>query len=231
MKYKNTVTGKFIFRMNRFIAKVSVDGKIENVHVKNTGRCKEIFIPDAVVYLTASDNPSRKTKYDLIAVEKKKENGTVLINIDSQLPNAAAEEFLPISGLFSDIKKIRREVTYNNSRFDIFIEHGTQKTFVEVKGVTLEKNGIALFPDAPTERGLKHIKELIRAKEEGYGACILFVIQMTYIREFSPNKEMHPEFSEALKEAAKAGVEILAYDCEVTPDSMTIKKPIPVKLI
>lgn len=230
MNYRNVIKGKFISRPNRFIAKVEIDGKEETVHVKNTGRCKEIFIPDATVYLEKSDNPQRKTKYDLIAVEKICENGRVLINIDSQIPNFCAEEFLLASNFFPQGTIIKREVTFGNSRFDICAKNGDEISFIEVKGVTLEKDGLALFPDAPTERGVKHIKELIRAKNEGYGAYIMFVIQMTGVSAFSPYKEMHPDFAAALKDADKAGVKILAFDCLVTKDSIKISEPVKVLL-
>lgn len=231
MKYENVIKGTFISRPNRFIAKVLIGGSEETVHVKNTGRCKEILLPGATVYLAVSDNPKRKTKYDLISVEKETANGTILINIDSQIPNFAAEEFLKKRGIFPEETVFRREVVYGNSRFDIFAKNGSSESFIEVKGVTLEKDGTALFPDAPTERGVKHIYELIKAKEEGFGAYILFVIQMKGVHTFSPNKEMHPEFSEALKKAEKAGVKILAYDCDITPDSIVITNPIKIKLI
>ncbi len=226
MKYKNVVKGEFISRPNRFIAIVKINGENLSVHVKNTGRCKELLISGVTVYLEKSENPSRKTAYDLIAVEKKTKNGTILINIDSQIPNLCAAEFLPQSKLFPKNVKIRREVTYKNSRFDIFAEYENKKAFIEVKGVTLEKNGKALFPDAPTKRGIKHVKELISAKKEGFEAYIFFVIQMTGIHSFSPNSEMHPEFAEALREAEKAGVKILAYTCEVTPNDIRIAIPV-----
>lgn len=230
MKYKNIVKGIFISRPNRFIAKVNIDGKEETVHVKNTGRCKEILIPGARVYLQRSDNPERKTAYDLTAVEKKTEKGSILINIDSQIPNFCAYEFLPDSGIFSENAIIRREVKYGNSRFDIFVSDGERKAFIEVKGVTLEKNGTALFPDAPTQRGVKHIRELISAKKEGFEAYIMFVVQMKGINCFSPNRETHPEFADALIEAEKNGVKIFCYGCTVTPDSIAITDTLPIKL-
>lgn len=230
MKYKNVVKGEFISRPNRFIAKVKICKKEETVHVKNTGRCKEILIPGAAVYLEKSDNPQRKTAYDLIAVEKETENGTILINIDSQIPNLCAAQFLPLSRLFPADAIIKREVTYGNSRFDISVESESRKAFIEVKGVTLEMNGTALFPDAPTERGIKHIRELIHAKEQGFDAYIMFVIQMTGIKVFSPNRKMHPEFSDALQDAEKAGVRILAYQCEVTENDIRITSPVRVEL-
>lgn len=230
MKYENVIKGKFISRPNRFIATVEIDGKTETVHVKNTGRCKELLVPGFSVYLSVSDNPLRKTKYDLIAAVKKTDGKEILINMDSQLPNFAAEEFLPLSGLFSEDAKIRREVKFGNSRFDIFVEDKGKKSFIEVKGVTLEKDGTALFPDAPTERGVKHINELIEAKKQGYDAYIFFVIQMKGVHSFSPNAEMHPEFADALKNAHKNGVKILAFDCTVTENSVTVDKAVKVIL-
>lgn len=230
MEYPNITEGIFISRPNRFIAQVEIEGRTETVHVKNTGRCREILISGARVFLQKSDNPERKTKYDLTAVEKKTENGTILINIDSQIPNFCADEFLHKAELFPEGTEIRREVKYGNSRFDICAKNGNDISFIEVKGVTLEKDGLALFPDAPTERGVKHIKELIKAKSEGFGAYIMFVIQMSGVNGFSPNSEMHPEFSEALKSAEKSGVKILAYDCEVTKDRIEIKNPVKVLL-
>lgn len=230
MKYKNIVRGEFISRPNRFIAKVKINGNEHTVHVKNTGRCKEILIPGAVVYLEKSDNPLRKTEYDLVAVEKKTNNGKILINIDSQIPNLCAAEFLPVSGLFGKDTVIKREVTYGNSRFDIMAESPSGKAFIEVKGVTLEKDGIALFPDAPTERGVKHIKELIRARSEGFDAYIMFIIQMDSIKSFSPNEKTHPEFASILREADKAGVKILAYSCKITENDITVSEPVKIKL-
>ena len=227
MKYKNIFSGRFISRPNRFIAKVEIDGTEETVHVKNTGRCRELLTEGCTVYLEKSDNPDRKTKYDLVAVEKIRNGKTnLLVNMDSQVPNAAAEEWLKKGGLFSSDAVIRREVTFGDSRFDFYIEDGERKAFLEVKGVTLESDGIALFPDAPTERGVKHIKELISCIKSGYEAYILFVIQMKEICLFIPNDKMHPEFGEALRNAESSGVKIIAMDCIVTPDSMEIDVPI-----
>lgn len=227
MKYKNIFSGRFISRPNRFIAKVEIDGTEETVHVKNTGRCRELLTEGCTVYLEKSDNPDRKTKYDLVAVEKIRNGKTnLLVNMDSQVPNAAAEEWLKKGGLFSSDAFIRREVTFGDSRFDFYIEDGERKAFLEVKGVTLESDGIALFPDAPTERGVKHIKELISCIESGYEAYILFVIQMKEICLFRPNDKMHPEFGEALRNAESSGVKIIAMDCIVTPDSMEIDIPV-----
>jgi len=221
----------FLSRPNRFIAKVLLEGREETVHVKNTGRCRELLIPGVTVYLACAENPTRKTAYDLVAVEKKRPNGeTVLINMDSQLPNAIAAEYLTVSGLFSADAVIRREVTHGDSRFDLWVEDNGKTTFVEVKGVTLERDGIALFPDAPTERGIKHLRGLTRCISEGYGAIVLFVIQMKGVTRFSPNEETHPAFAQALREAAHGGVTVLAVDCTVTPDTVVADAPVPVKL-
>lgn len=233
MTYPNIEKGIFLSRPNRFIAYVDINGKTETVHVKNTGRCKELLIEGCTVYLNRSDNPERKTKYDLIAVEKKKDdNSFLLINMDSQIVNDVAFEWLT-SGkpdFLSDKAFVRREVKYGNSRFDFFIEDGNRKIFIEAKGVTLEKDGAVLFPDAPTERGVKHLNELSSCIEKGYEAMVLFIIQMQGVNYFSPNTEMHKEFSDALKNARKKGVKILAYDAKVTPSSITLNKPVKIKL-
>ena len=223
MKYSNIIEGKFISRPNRFIAYVEINGIAEVSHVKNTGRCKELLSKDARVYLEVSDNPERKTKYDLISVYK----GDTLVNMDSQAPNKVALEFirekLPNS-------KIKPEYTYGSSRIDIYVENEDKKALIEVKGVTLENNGIAMFPDAPTERGIKHINELIKSREDGYESYILFVIQMKGISELKPNYKTHREFGEALQKAQKAGVKILAYDCIVTENTLKIDAPVSVNL-
>jgi sugar fermentation stimulation protein A len=226
MKYKKVVEGRFISRPNRFIAYVEIDGKAETVHVKNTGRCKELLTDNATVYLSVSDNPQRKTKYDLIAVKK----GELLINMDSQIPNDVCEKWLKKGVLFSENAIIKREYTYKKSRFDFYIEDGERKIFLEVKGCTLENNGIASFPDAPTERGIKHIKELISALDDGYEAYNFFVIQMKGVTEFRPNDITHKAFGDALREAKSKGVKILAYDSVVTPDSIEIDKKVNVNL-
>ena len=227
MKYNNIVKGKFIERPNRFIAKVEIDGTTETVHVKNTGRCRELLVKGTTVYLEKSNNPERKTGYDLIAVLK---NGKTLINMDSQIPNAVTEEWLKKGNLFSKDAVIRREVTHNKSRFDFYIEEGGRKIFLEVKGCTLETDGIARFPDAPTERGVKHINELIDCVNEGFEAYILFVIQMKGIKHFEPNDKTHSAFGDALRNAESKGVNILAYDCNVTKDTIEIDKEIKVLL-
>lgn len=224
MRYDNIVKGSFIDRPNRFIANVKIGEKTEVCHVKNTGRCKELLTPNAAVYLQKSNNPQRKTAYDLIAVEK----GSLLINMDSAAPNKAAAEY--IKKVFGENARITPEKNYGSSRLDFYVEQKKDKWFIEVKGVTLEKNGSAFFPDAPTERGVKHIKELQRAFQEGYKTAILFIVQMKGVHTFSPNDETHPEFGEALREAAKSGVIVKAVDCIVTPDSMTADKEIAVRL-
>lgn len=230
MRYKNITAAEFISRPNRFIARVRVNGKEETVHVKNTGRCRELLAEGCCVYLEKSDNPARKTQYDLVAVEKLRSGKPpLLVNMDSQIPNAAVEEWLRKGELFSEQAVIRREYTYGESRFDFRIEDKGRTAFLEVKGVTLENGGIASFPDAPTERGVKHIHELIRARKEGFDAYILFVIQMKEIRELRPNDVTHRAFGDALRLAQAEGVNILAYDCIVTPDSITIDEPITIR--
>lgn len=226
MKYHNIIEGTFISRPNRFIANVEAAGQVQVCHVKNTGRCRELLVPGCRVYLETADNPNRKTKYDLIAVKK----GNLLINMDSQAPNKAAGEWLEKRILYPDLKVLKPEVKYDNSRFDFYIEAGERKIFLEVKGVTLEEGGIARFPDAPTERGVKHIRELMACMKEGYEPVILFVIQMKGIRRFMPNDETHKAFGDTLREAREKGVRILAYDCLVTEDSMEIRDPVLVVL-
>lgn len=226
MKYKRITEGRFISRANRFIATVEMEGVPTTVHVKNTGRCRELLVPGTTVYLAVSDNPSRKTKYDLIAVDK---NG-LLINMDSQIPNDIAAEWLPESGLFSPDAIIRREVTCGESRFDFMICEGEKTSYLEVKGVTLETDGVARFPDAPTERGAKHLRELTALAKQGIGAYVLFVIQMKQIRELRPNDIMDPAFGAALREAAQAGVVIRAVDCVVTPESITADREVKIVL-
>ena len=233
MQYKNIVKGTFIERLNRFVAKVEINNSVQIVHVKNTGRCRELLLPLATVYLEYVDDSNRKTKYDLIAVEKVKANGDVLlINMDSQIPNAAALEYLKSSKLFSPKAKYKREVTYKNSRFDIFIDDADigRKAFVEVKGVTLENDGIAMFPDAPTERGVKHLNELASSIDDGFEAYVFFVIQMKEVVSFKPNDLMHEKFGKALRYAAQKGVKILAMDCIVKDNYIKVDKPVDVIL-
>ncbi len=226
MKYTAVTEGIFLSRPNRFIAHIEINGNTEICHVKNTGRLKELLIPGARVWLEKSGNPNRKTLYDLIAVEKEDR----IINIDSQIPNYLAQEWLKDNPLFPGVTSLRREKTYGQSRFDLYFEQGEIKSFMEVKGVTLDKDGTACFPDAPTERGVKHIQELCQCLKEGYQAYLLFVIQMKKIRAFSPNRETHPLFADTLIQAHKQGVKILAYDCQVTPDDIFIDQPLPVIL-
>ncbi len=230
MEYKKVYPATFLSRPNRFVARVLFDGKEEVVHVKNTGRCKELLIPGAQVFLSLEKNENRKTRFDLIAVEKVCRGGSLLVNLDSQAPNQVASDYLQSCGLFSPDAVIRREVNFKHSRFDFYIEDQNRRAFVEVKGVTLEQGGAAFFPDAPTQRGVKHIMELIKAKEDGYEAYILFIIQMKPIRYLSPNDVTHPEFGKALREAAEKGVGIFAVDCVVTPSTLIADSQIPVQL-
>lgn len=230
MRYPNILPGIFLSRPNRFIAHVMINGREEIAHVKNTGRCKELLIPGAEVYLQYHDNPSRKTRYSLISVRK----GDKLVNIDSQAPNKAAKEALlagmRLPGLMKPITYIKQESVFGQSRFDFYVEADDQTAYIEVKGITLEQDGIAMFPDAPTERGVKHVLELIETVREGYCAYVFFLIQMKGVHYIKPNDETHPEFGGALREACKAGVRIIAYDCCVLPDEMHVDKPIPVYL-
>lgn len=226
MKYENTKRAVFLDRPNRFIAHVDLNGQTETVHVKNTGRCKELLIPGTEVILEESVNPARKTKYDLICVNK---SGR-WINMDSQVPNKAAAEWIRAGRLFPEEVTLKTEKVYGNSRFDIYVESPCRKAFVEVKGVTLEENDIARFPDAPTQRGVKHVEELIRCQEDGYEAYLLFVIQMKGIREFEPNWSTHPQFGEVLQKAQNAGVHLLAYDCLIREDYIEIQDPVPIRL-
>ena len=289
MKYNQVVSGTFLQRPNRFIAHVEINGAEEICHVKNTGRCHELLIPGCTVYCAVSDNPQRKTKFDLIAVEKRvtyptgtnqqgipaatttsseaiETNGatnskadpatshTLLVNMDSQAPNAAVKEWLQ-SGVspFGVIDFLKPEYKYGNSRFDFYFEINEdnnrtetnlrsnanqttssycsfRKIFLEVKGVTLEDNGVVLFPDAPTERGVKHIRELIHCHEEGFETCVLFVVQMDRARYFTPNRKTHPQFADALCDAQNAGVQLLAYTCKVTPNEMILDKELKISL-
>ena len=226
MKYENTKRAVFLDRPNRFIAHVDLNGQTETVHVKNTGRCKELLIPGTEVILEESVNPARKTKYDLICVNK---SGR-WINMDSQVPNKAAAEWIRAGRLFPEEVTLKTEKVYGNSRFDIYVESPCRKAFIEVKGVTLEENDIARFPDAPAQRGVKHVEELIRCQEDGYEAYLLFVIQMKGIREFEPNWSTHPQFGEVLQKAQNAGVHLLAYDCLIREDYIEIQDPVPIRL-
>ena len=226
MRYERIERAVFLERPNRFIAYVELNGQKETVHVKNTGRCAELLVPGASVYVQRSANPDRKTKWDLIAVEK----GSRMINMDSQIPNRVVQEWIEGGAFFENVTQIRPETTWGNSRFDLYVETGGRKIFIEVKGVTLERDGVCLFPDAPSDRAVKHLEELARAVKEGYEAYVFFVIQMRDVKYFTPNRETHPAFADALQKAAAAGVHILAYDCEVSPDSVAVRDPVDVVL-
>lgn len=236
MTYKTIVPATFLARPNRFIAQVELEGREERVHVKNTGRCRELLIPGCTVWLAESDNPARKTRFDLVAVDK----SGLLINMDSQAPNQVFRQWA-LDGHFVDgLTLLRPETFWGSSRFDFYwettpLELGTEcspfdKGFVEVKGVTLEEGGLALFPDAPTQRGVKHLRELILCRQAGYRAAVCFVIQMEGMYAFSPNDQTHPQFGQALREAAQVGVEVLALECHVEPDSLVITGSVPVRL-
>ena len=225
MRYENMVQGEFVSRPNRFIAHVIIDGKEEICHVKNTGRCKELLVPGAVVWCQSWDNPNRKTKFDLIAVQK----GERCINMDSQAPNAATKEWLLAGGL-GEIRDLKGEYTHGDSRFDFSFIRDEKRCFLEVKGVTLERDGVCAFPDAPTQRGAKHLRGLTALAREGYGAYVLFVIQMADVKYLHPNDATDPDFGAALREAADAGVTVLAVDCAVTAGTMEIRLPVLVRL-
>lgn len=224
MRYQAVVPGRFLARPNRFVAQVETAEGVRTVHVKNTGRCRELLVPGAAVYLAHSANPNRKTAFDLIAVRK----GSLLINMDSQAPNQVFAEWA--AGLLPEGAVLRREYVYGDSRLDFCVESPKGLCLIEVKGVTLEDRGAARFPDAPTERGVKHIRELQKAAEAGLGAVLFFVVQMEGMKSVAPNDETHPAFGEALREAAARGVRVCAYDCAVTPDSLSIRREVPVLL-
>lgn len=231
MNYNHIEEGRFISRPNRFIAQVDINGQEHSVHVKNTGRCKELLIPGARVFLEKSTNPNRKTGYDLVAVYKEDR----LINMDSQVPNTIFKEWVQGGHFVDNVQRIKVESTYKSSRFDFYIEAlnpdgTTQKIYVETKGVTLEENGICRFPDAPTQRGIKHLRELMEAVTEGYQAYVVFIVQMKDVDYFAPNENTHPEFAQALREAASKGVHVLALECEVTHNGIQIIGPIPFRL-
>lgn len=226
MQYENIRLGTFLARPNRFIAHVALEGETVVAHVKNTGRCRELLVPGAVVYLQRCDNPTRKTLYDLIAVEK----GTRLINMDAQAPNKVFEEWARAGQLRQGLTLLRPETTYGSSRFDFYWEAGEVRGFVEVKGVTLEEGNAAYFPDAPTQRGVKHVEELIACRAEGYEAALVLVIQLEGVDFWSPNDRTHPAFGDAVRRAAAAGVEVLAFDCLVTPERLILNRPVAVRL-
>lgn len=226
MKYDTVVSARFLARPNRFIAQVELEGQEVIVHVKNTGRCRELLVPGCTVFLEKAANPNRKTPYDLIAVEK----GSRLINMDAQAPNRLFLEWAQAGKFRPGLTLLRPETSWGSSRFDFYWEGRGKRGFVEVKGCTLEENGWTYFPDAPTERGVKHLHELLAAKREGYEATLFVAIQMANVRGFSPNDRTHPAFGEALREAAQGGVEVLAYACDVTPQEAILTCPVPVGL-
>ncbi len=224
MRYDNIVRGRFLSRPNRFIALVDIDGAETVCHVKNTGRCRELLVPGAEVYLVPGTAPGRKTPYDLVAVDK----SGVLINMDAQAPNRVFAEFARTFD--PQALSVRPEFRFGDSRLDFCLERPDGLHLVEVKGVTLESGGHARFPDAPTERGVKHLRELMRAVEQGHRATVFFVVQMAQVADFAPNDDTHPAFGAALRQAAAAGVQVAAYACRVTPDTMSIDRPVPVIL-
>ena len=227
MRYGKIQAARFLRRPNRFVAEVELEGRTEAVHVKNTGRCRELLVPGARVYLTPGENPARKTAWDLIAVE----NGPLLINMDAQAPNRVFGEWAAAGHFVPGLTLLRPETTWGRSRFDFYWEAGPERRgFVEVKGVTLEQDGVAAFPDAPTERGVRHLEELSAARREGYECAVCFVIQMKGPTRFRPNEATHPAFGAALRAAAEAGVDVLAYDCRVTPDQLWLDAPVPIDL-
>ena len=226
MTYSHIQKGVFLRRPNRFVAQVEIEGRVETCHVKNTGRCKELLLPGAAVYLEESDNPNRKTRFDLVAVEK----GERLINIDAQAPNRVEEEWLRAGGLVAGLTDLRPECRYGNSRFDFYLEAAGRKAFLEVKGVTLEEENVAYFPDAPTERGVKHIKELCGCLQDGYDAYLVFVIQMKGISSFRPNDRTHRAFGDALRRAEREGVQLAAVDCRVSEAGLQIADAVDIVL-
>lgn len=230
MVYENISKGRFLARPNRFIAHVETEEGVQVCHVKNTGRCRELLVPGCTVWLSHSGNPTRKTRYDLIGVEKQTPRGILPINMDAQAPNQVFGEWAAAGGLGFVPEVLRPEVKYGASRFDFYWEKQDKQGFWEIKGVTLEEDGVARFPDAPTLRGVKHLEELVRAKEEGYQAGVCFVVQMAGMKWVEPNDATHPEFGAALRRAAQAGVQVLAAECAVTPDSLTIRGTLPVVL-
>ena len=226
MRYGQIQKATFLSRPNRFIARVALGGEELTVHVKNTGRCRELLVPGATVYLEKGENPARKTPYDLVAVEK----GDRLINMDAQAPNKVFAEWAEAGNFVDGLTLLRPETVWGSSRFDFYWEAGTRRGFVEVKGVTLEAEGHVRFPDAPTERGVKHLEELVRCLQAGYEAAICFIVQMSSVIDVAPNDATHPAFGAALRRAAAAGVEVLALDCRVTPESLLPGVRVPVDL-
>ena len=230
MRYPNITPGLFRARPNRFIAHVEVEGALEVCHVKNTGRCRELLVPGAKVWLVESGNPARKTRYDLVAVEKQRSGGSLLVNMDSQAPNRIFGEWAEEGNFRPGLNLLRPETTFGNSRFDYYWEDSGKRGFVEVKGVTLEQDGVVRFPDAPTERGVKHLEELMAAKKAGYEAAVCFIVQMEGMKHLEPNDATHPAFGEALRRCAGAGVRIFALECETAPGYVKAVGEIPVVL-
>lgn len=226
MNYDNIYEATFLERPNRFIARINVNGVEEIAHVKNTGRCKELLIRGCKIYVQHFNSDKRKTKYDLISVIK----NDLLINMDSQAPNKVVKEWLELEEPFGRITELKPEYSYGKSRFDFYLELENKKMFIEVKGVTLEENGIVLFPDAPTERGLKHVEELIELQMQGFSTAVIFVVQMERVTCFTPNRNTQPAFAEALKKAQEIGVQVLAYNCRVGVDSLELAEAIEVKI-
>ena len=229
MHYNDVWEGVFVCRLNRFVAEVEIEGRVERVHVKNTGRCAELLVPGYRVYLEKSGNPNRRTAYDLIGVDKPVDGGVRYVNMDSMAPNRAAAEWLAAGGM-GPLKNLRAEATVGDSRFDFVAEQAGRPVAIEVKGCTLEKDGVARFPDAPTLRGLKHVRGLTALAKDGWRCAVLIVIQMKGVRRFEPNWETQSEFGEALIEARRVGVEIVAMDCQVRPGEIRIDSPVPVAL-
>ena len=231
MQYGNIHEAVFLDRPNRFVAHVELEGRTELVHVKNTGRCRELLIPGSRVYLVKSGNPERKTAYDLVAVEKERpDRKPLLVNIDSQAPNRVFREYAESGAFLPEINKVRPEYTWGNSRFDFYLEASGDRIMAEIKGCTLEQNGICMFPDAPTVRGARHVRELVLCRQAGMRAFLCIVVQMEEMQAFRPNDAMDPDFGRALREAAAAGVEIQALECRVSPDKLQITGRIPVIL-
>lgn len=226
MQYQSIRPAVFLSRPNRFIARVELDGQEETVHVKNTGRCKELLLPGRRVWLAEGNSPARKTKYDLIAVDK----DGLLVNMDAQAPNRVFAEWAGSGRFLPELTLLRPETVWGSSRFDFYWEAGDRRGFVEVKGCTLETDGLCRFPDAPTQRGVKHLRELSACLAEGYEAMVCFVVQMEGMRQFSPNDATHPAFGTALRTAAAAGVQVLALGCSVTPGTLEITHSVPVVL-
>ena len=230
MRYSSCIPGTFLSRSNRFVAQVDLNGHTETCHVKNTGRCRELLIPGCRIYLVPGSNPARKTKYDLVAVEKATAHGPLLVNMDAQAPNRVFLEWAQSGHFRPGLTLLKPETTFGASRFDFYWETASDRGFVEVKGVTLEEDGVVRFPDAPTLRGVKHLEELAAARQAGYQAALCFIVQLAGAKYVQPNDVTHPQFGQALRQAAAAGVEVFALGCSVTPDSLTAADPVPVRL-